>query len=512
MDYHMGDNPHCSPISTLLSQLTNMGITMSSYLELSSRIQSLRSGNGAKGGSCNTFVLQDTVESIAEFYQWAMMVSKFEGAPTGIFSNLRGKDSMVSGGFKSSGPVSFLKPFDEITGAMKRREKKNGVGVAFLDITHPDILDWVSQGTAQFCNHIFLGVLIDPKEYKNVSDEVKVAVAKAYNEHRIFINKYGFHHKTGERLYPNVCNEIRQHHKGVCTLAAIKLFDMAKLDAVKFATVFRDCATTLINVLPEIQLQCEENPNLYTFEKQVGLGFVGMANLIGSSGTTYHDMAVRGEQMLKMFGDEEIDPLDFVLSTTPQDCPDLLLWSKLVSGILAASVVQHDNGVARMFTSQPTAHTSLRLTDNSNKAVAAELAPPRATRLSNGSSQRINQSDTRGNTKQVFANYVELQDEVPYETYYKFCDVFAGIIDYIVGDNQSHTFSHCFYGEEFTREFMDKFVKGNLGSMYYRLPSHKSSSDKTKTLDDAGELSFEDEDEEEIACGLKMNECESCSM
>ena len=492
------------------TQQTKQLIMKNPYIEFSSRIKSLRDGSGAKGGSCNTFVIQDNVESISKFYQWSMMISKFEGAPTGIFSNLRPKDALVTGGFQSSGPVSFLKPFDAITGAMKRKEKKNGVGVAFLDILHPDILEWISKETAGVCSHIFLGVLIDPKEYKLVSDEVKLAVATAYNEHRIFINKYGFHHETGERLYPNVCNEIRQRHKGVCTLAAIKLHDMSNLSIDKFAQAFRDSANDLISVLPEIQYQCEENPSLYIFERQVGLGFVGMANLIGASGTTYYDMAVTGQYLLESLRYGEIEPLDYVLGTPMININSHLLWSKLVSGIMAASIVQHERGVSRMFTSQPTAHTSLRLLDKNSKAVAAELAPPRATRLSNGSSQRVNQSDTRGNTKQVFPDYVELQDEVPYDVYYQFCEVLAGIIDYIVGANQSHTFSHCFYGDEFTVEFMDDFVKGNLGSMYYRLPSHKSSSDKTKTLDDVGELSFEDE--EPIACGIKMNECESCSM
>ena len=483
---------------------------VSKYLELSSRLQNsaaLSDNPSAYGGSCNTYVIEDTIrgaDGISEAVKWALDISAGQGAPTLVFNNIRPKGSLTSRGIVTSGVCSLI--LNVFEGAMKwarRPGKKNTAVVYCLDLNHPDAMEFMSSEFTSQLSVGFLTVLVEPEmEYNPTLIE---ALIDAYENKRVFINKYGYG-EQGQRLYPNVCNEIRQPHKGVCTLAAIKLHEMADLNVGEFADAFAQCAQNLIDFLPQIKQLATDNPDLFVYEPQVGLGFVGMANFIAKLGTTYQEV---------------VEAYD---GSSDNDAANRF-WKLMRNGIMAGSIMQRENGVSRMWTAQPTAHTALRLTDSDGYAVAPELSPViKGVRAKSDGMVRVHRKSTTDETFDKTLTYapgVQCQEDVDYETYRKFCNQLMDVMIQCTGSEaRVHTFSHLYYGGKFTADDFATFMDSNLLSLYYRIEPTLSQRDKTELIDNAGDISdlFEDndlfEDSDEL-CPIdpyERTKCEACSM
>lgn len=513
---------------------------MSRYLELSSRIQSMMDGTvKSSGASCNTRIVYDSIDDIAGAITWAMKISQKQGAPTLILSELRPSGSKISTGGTSSGPCSFAKLFDSAASVMLRPGKKNGVTVLFLDADHPDIEEWISYQFKKTLDRAYTGVLFRP--YIKYPQSLLDKIAKAYDTYQV-----GFLCKTmiqdGVELYPNVCTEIRQKDKGQCILGALDLSSMAGLSTVEFVEEFKSAAETMANYLQINRQNAENEPDLYSFERQVGLGFVGMANFLGLSGVTYQEAVEWLE--VELVDDlihtdlSNVELMEKLMGkVTPDDKPGNF-WLKFIGGVIAGSEAVKDD-LDRIWTSQPTAHTSLRLgkdrvslskkylmsagTSERNRvqqhiisqglgsqirdlteeqadkvvidlglpttiahiknACAAELQPPYAVRMpGKQGSSAIQQSQLKGSVELTYDYRIQTRDEVPYEVYYKFCCLIQLIFDFT---GKAHTLSHCTWADEITGNFVRTWLNGPLGSLYYRLePTPAQYLDKSETWDD----------------------------
>lgn len=477
---------------------------VSKYLELSSRLQNsaaLSDNPSAYGGSCNTYVIEDTIRGdsgISEAVKWALDISAGQGAPTLVFNNIRPKGSTTLRGIVTSGVCSLI--LNCFEGAMKwarRPGKKNTAVVYCLDLDHRDAMEFMSPEFTSQLSVGFLTVLVEHK--KRYSQKQIDALVDAYENKRVFINKYSYD-EQGYILYPNVCNEIRQPHKGVCTLAAIKLHEMANLNVGEFADAFAHCAQNLIDFLPQVKQLATDNPDLFVYEPQVGLGFVGMANFIASLGTTYQEV---------------VEAYD---GSSDNDAANRF-WKLMRNGIMAGSIMQKENGVSRMWTAQPTAHTALRLTDANGYAVAPELAPViKGVRAKSDGMVRVHRKSTTDaafDKTLTYAPGVQCQEDVEYEVYRKFCNQLMEVMIQCTGSKaRVHTFSHLFYADKFTADDLKEFLQSNLLSLYYRIEPTLSQRDKTELIDNAGDISdlFEDDD---ALCPIdpyERTQCEACSM
>ena len=94
--------------------------------------------------ACFIIDIKDDMESILDHAVKEGRLFKF-GSGTGTnFSSLRSSREGVSGGGRASGPLSFMRIFDSVAGAIKSGGKtRRAAKMDILNVTHPDIKDFI---------------------------------------------------------------------------------------------------------------------------------------------------------------------------------------------------------------------------------------------------------------------------------------------------------------------------------------------------------------------------------
>lgn len=94
--------------------------------------------------ACFLLSVEDSMESILDWYKEEGLVFR-GGSGAGVnLSKLRGKGEGLSGGGRSSGPVSFMKAADASAGSIASGGRtRRAAKLVSLDVDHPDIFDFV---------------------------------------------------------------------------------------------------------------------------------------------------------------------------------------------------------------------------------------------------------------------------------------------------------------------------------------------------------------------------------
>jgi ribonucleoside-diphosphate reductase alpha chain len=103
------------------------------------------SGRSQQASACFILSVEDTIESILNWYKEEGMIFK-GGSGSGVnISSLRSShESLSSSGGKSSGPVSFMRGADSVAGTIKSGGKtRRAAKMVILNIDHPDVEEFI---------------------------------------------------------------------------------------------------------------------------------------------------------------------------------------------------------------------------------------------------------------------------------------------------------------------------------------------------------------------------------
>jgi hypothetical protein len=430
--------------------------------------------------SCTVFVVEDEIEGpngIEASWRFVSHALRYGAGVAVHLSKIRPKGAKNSKGLVASGPVSFGKIYSSLNEILRRGGVyKNGAVVLHLDLNHPDILEFIKATRAEL-PWVKRCVDITTLWWNRASDDIKQALLKNIQSGDIWLNKVKFDN-DGNRIRGNVCLEIYLRSRGTCLLEHVNL-GACELDDLPGA--FQHGMQDLCELHSRTGVEHSGEYLSPDEDRQVGLGMLGLANLLRRYGVSYQEF---GEALAAVNNYEHNDSVANRLAQS------------MFRGIQQAAAVAKHHGMERAFTIAPTASCSYRYIDLDGFVTTPEIAPPIAREVDRDS----------GTLGVMSVNYgpVEIAAEVGWEAYKS---VANGIMQMLNSTGLLHGYSFNSWSDVVTYDeaFIEDWLESPQTSLYYALqvmPDTLRKDDATAILDDEYKdiFSFEVDEDYCVSC------------
>ena len=405
--------------------------------------------------SCTVFVVEDTMEGengIEASWRFVSHALRYGAGVAVHLSKLRPRGASNGKGLVASGPVSFAKIYSTLNEVLRRGGiYKNGAVVCHLDLSHPDVLEFINADRSDL-PWVKRCVNINDYWWEEATQEVKDALLEGIKRGDIWLNKTKVD-SNGNRIRGNVCLEVYLPSRGTCLLQHVNLGGCE----------FNDIQSAFVNGMSELcalhsKTGVGESGEYLPSEtdRQVGLGLLGLANMLRIQGVDY-----------KSFG----AALEALNSGRPYpQTPGYVLAKELQAGIQAAAEIAKANRMDRAFAIAPTASCSYRYTDLDGFTTCPEIAPPIARQVDRDSGTFGVQSYNYGD--------VEIASEVGWDAYFK---VANGIVKMLDNTGLLHGYSFNSWSDVITYDeaFIEEWLASPQTSLYYSLQVMGDVQDKS---------------------------------
>jgi len=269
--------------------------------------------------ACFVLPIEDSIDSIFQTLHATAKIHQTGGGTGFNFSNLRPSGDVVkTTGGVASGPVSFMRVYDSATQEIKQGGKRRGANMGILNVTHPNILDFItakSRGglenfnisvavTDKFMHAVQKGDLIsllNPRGGEVVQnvparaiwDLITAEAWKSGDPGLIFLD-------TTNRSYSNVipklgpigatnpCGEVPLYYFESCNLGSLNLSKFVKMNGKKkpevdwgaFEKAIKMAVHFLDNVIDANKYPIPEIEQVSKRTRRIGLGVMGWADLL----------------------------------------------------------------------------------------------------------------------------------------------------------------------------------------------------------------------------------------
>ena len=454
---------------------------MSELISRTGRVQSwLDDPDGRLPVSCTVFNVanemegKDGIEASWRFCSHALR----NGAGVAIhLSDLDARGHERESGVVASGPISFGRIYSSLNETLRRGGKyKNGAVVLHLDANHPDLLEFCTTPREQL-PWVKRCVNMTDEWWELLDDPETDALIQGIKAGDIWLNKVKYEGK--ERIRGNVCLEVYLPSRGTCLLQHINL-GACTFDDIPNA--FSKGMQELCNLHSQTGVGETGEYLCSSTDRQVGLGILGLANLLRRYGVSY-----------EQFG----RALDAFHKGDPKATAAYELVNRLSQGIQEASKIAREYGMKRAFAIAPTASCSYRSQDLDGFTCAPEIAPPVGRTVDRDSGTFGVQTYDYGD--------VEIASEVGWDAYKRVAD---GIMKLYQSSGLLHGYSFNWWSDLVTMDvpFIEEWLQSPQTSLYYSLQVMGDVQDKTDAYaaldeEDVNEyLSFILKPNEEIQC------------
>ena len=262
--------------------------------------------------ACFVLPIEDSLQSIFKTLDDMAIIQQSGGGTGFSFSRIRPKGDIVkSTKGIASGPVSFMKIYDETTETIKQGGKRRGANMGLLKCNHPDIAEFIISKSGKKLSNFNISVsatddflkkalknqsmnLINPR---NSYPEKKVSAKGLFdliimNAHAtgdpgmIFIdeiNRKNVLKSFGGIEATNPCGEVPLLPYESCNLGSINLSKMVvngKIDWKKLEHTIRIGVQFLDNVIDKNKYPLKEIEHITRDNRKIGLGVMGFADML----------------------------------------------------------------------------------------------------------------------------------------------------------------------------------------------------------------------------------------
>lgn len=270
--------------------------------------------------ACFVLPIEDSLESIFETLENSALIQQRGGGTGFNFSHLRPKGDIVkSTKGIASGPVSFIKIYDTTTETIKQGGKRRGANMAILDVSHPDILEFIaSKQKEKQLSNFNISVAVDDKfmkaveknrDYFLINPRTNKIVAKLNAKSlfslickfawrtgdpgMIFLNEINRKSQVpglGKIESTNPCGEQPLLPYESCNLGSInltKVIENGKIDWNKLKGLIQSSVRFLDNVIDAQKIPISEIQKMTKANRRIGLGVMGFAEMLVLLGIPY---------------------------------------------------------------------------------------------------------------------------------------------------------------------------------------------------------------------------------
>lgn len=428
---------------------------MPELISRTGRVQSwIDDPDGRLPVSCTVFVVEDSMEGpdgIEASWRFASHALR-NGAGVAIhLSKLRPKGDDNGKGLVASGPVSFGKIYSSLNEVLRRGGKyKNGAIVLHLDANHLDIEEFINTPREQL-PWVKRCVDITQEWWENMDVITRVKLLNSMKRGDVWLNKVKYDNE-GQRIYGNVCLEVYLRSRGTCLLEHINLA------ACEFDTITQAFVQGMQELCKLHSRTGVGDTGEYLApetDRQVGLGMLGLANLLQRNGITY-----------KQFG----DALEALVDGQVKASAAFELASRLRDGIMQAAAIARANNMVRAFAIAPTASCSYRSQDVDGYTSTPEIAPPIGRTVDRDSGTFGVQTYNYGD--------VEIASAVGWEAFKKVSDNIMILLD---RTGLLHGYSQNWWSDMVIMDesFIEEWLESPQTSLYYSLQVMGDVQDKS---------------------------------